>query len=138
MSVESTTTIAGLNALWPQGTDVKAEGDDHLRLIKSVLKADAVPLATLTQYTKATAQARSRIVNGAMQISQEGGSRLGLQTPISRQTNDNIRFCSSGTLHCATVQLVTPNGSAISPRADGDSCRCRTGCERLLLYRAAD
>jgi hypothetical protein len=40
MAIESTTTIAGLNALWPLGTDSKSEGDDHIRIIKSVLVAD--------------------------------------------------------------------------------------------------
>jgi hypothetical protein len=38
MPLETSTTIAGLNALWPTGTDPKSEGDDHLRLIKEVLQ----------------------------------------------------------------------------------------------------
>ena len=38
MAVEASTTISGLNSAWPLGTDIKAEGDNHLRLIKSVLK----------------------------------------------------------------------------------------------------
>jgi hypothetical protein len=40
MTVETTTLITGLNSAWPAGTDPKSEGDDHLRLLKSVLKAD--------------------------------------------------------------------------------------------------
>ena len=39
MSVESATKISQLNAAWPLGSDQKAEGDDHIRLIKSVLKS---------------------------------------------------------------------------------------------------
>lgn len=39
MAVESTTKISGLNASWPLGTDLKSEGDNHLRLIKSTLQA---------------------------------------------------------------------------------------------------
>lgn len=39
MAVESTTKISGLNAAWPLGTDIKSEGDNHLRLIKSTLQA---------------------------------------------------------------------------------------------------
>ncbi len=39
MTVESATYINTLNATYPAGTDAKSEGDDHLRLIKSVLKA---------------------------------------------------------------------------------------------------
>ena len=39
MTVETATYIADLNATYPAGTDAKSEGDDHLRLIKEVLKA---------------------------------------------------------------------------------------------------
>lgn len=39
MTVETATKISQLNALYPPGTDPKSEGDDHLRLIKSVLQA---------------------------------------------------------------------------------------------------
>lgn len=42
MGLETASTIAGLNASWPLGTDSTAQGDDHLRLIKSVLQADAL------------------------------------------------------------------------------------------------
>lgn len=39
MGLESTTTIEGLNSANPLGSDPKSQADDHLRLIKSVLKA---------------------------------------------------------------------------------------------------
>jgi microcystin-dependent protein len=39
MTVESASFISGLNASYPPGSDTISEGDDHLRLIKSVLKA---------------------------------------------------------------------------------------------------
>lgn len=38
MAVENTTNIAGLDDTLPTGTDVKSEGDNHLRLVKTVLK----------------------------------------------------------------------------------------------------
>lgn len=38
MAVESASLIQQLNELWPLGTDPKSEGDNHIRLIKSVLK----------------------------------------------------------------------------------------------------
>jgi hypothetical protein len=41
MGLESGNTIADLNAAWPLGTDPKSQGDDHLRLIKKILQADA-------------------------------------------------------------------------------------------------
>lgn len=39
MSVESGTTIASLDASWPLSNDYIQEGDNHLRLLKAVLKA---------------------------------------------------------------------------------------------------
>jgi hypothetical protein len=39
MPVETATKISELNPLWPLGTDFKEEGDNHIRLIKSVLQA---------------------------------------------------------------------------------------------------
>lgn len=39
MTVETATYIDGLNASNPGSSDLKAEGDDHLRLLKSTIKA---------------------------------------------------------------------------------------------------
>ena len=39
MGIETATFIANLNLGWPLGADTVAQGDDHLRLIKKVLKA---------------------------------------------------------------------------------------------------
>lgn len=39
MAVETSTTISGLNAAWPLGSDLRSEGDNHLRLIKAVLQS---------------------------------------------------------------------------------------------------
>lgn len=39
MAVEAATKISELNPLWPLGTDPKSEGDQHLRLLKSVLQS---------------------------------------------------------------------------------------------------
>lgn len=38
MGLETAEFIAGLTESWPLGTDLRREGDDHLRLIKRVLK----------------------------------------------------------------------------------------------------
>lgn len=39
MGLESTTYISGFTASWPEGTDQRKQGDDHIRLIKGVLQA---------------------------------------------------------------------------------------------------
>lgn len=38
MPLESANNVNGLNILWPLGDDVKGEGDNHLKMIKTVLK----------------------------------------------------------------------------------------------------
>lgn len=42
MTVEVTSTIAGLNSTYPVTGDPLSQGDDHIRLLKSVLKAQFV------------------------------------------------------------------------------------------------
>jgi len=39
MGIETATTLADLDSTWPLATDNPNQGDDHLRLIKSALKA---------------------------------------------------------------------------------------------------
>ena len=39
MTVEAATFISNLNSALPAATDAKAEGDDHLRLLKAILQA---------------------------------------------------------------------------------------------------
>ena len=45
MGLEIATRIADLDAAWPLGTDPRSQGDDHLRLIKGVMKGDALSKA---------------------------------------------------------------------------------------------
>jgi hypothetical protein len=45
MGVETGDTIATLNETWPSGTEPYAQGDDHIRQIKHVLKSDALSKA---------------------------------------------------------------------------------------------
>lgn len=40
MGLETASFISGLSASWPTTTDRKSQGDDHLRLLKSVLQAN--------------------------------------------------------------------------------------------------
>lgn len=58
MTVEVSTYISGLNITLPTGTDPVAQGDDHLRLLKSVLKntfptLNAALSASLVPFTPA-------------------------------------------------------------------------------------
>lgn len=49
MGLETSTYISGLTASWPVSGDLKAQGDDHIRLIKSVLQA-TFPVASKPFY----------------------------------------------------------------------------------------
>lgn len=49
MPLETGTKIEDLNPLWPLGSDPVSEGDDHTRLIKSVLQNDALVEADVEQ-----------------------------------------------------------------------------------------
>lgn len=55
MGLESATYITALDASNPLGTDLKSQGDDHLRLIKSVLKATFPNASRQLRFTNALA-----------------------------------------------------------------------------------
>lgn len=68
MPVEVATSIATLNPAWPLGTDEKEEGDNHIRLIKSVLQSDAKTSAYLGKsggYTAVKADSGNTLVFSA-------------------------------------------------------------------------
>jgi len=54
MSVESATLITQLNSSFPSGGEPRSQGDDHIRLIKSVLKNDAASLTDFANTSDVT------------------------------------------------------------------------------------
>lgn len=56
MPLENANSIAELNENWPLGTDPMGQGDDHIRLMKRLLKKD-VAINAASQLTLAQAQA---------------------------------------------------------------------------------
>ena len=54
MPLETGTKISDLNANWPLGSDPKSQGDDHIRLIKTVLQNDAATVGDLDDYLPLT------------------------------------------------------------------------------------
>ena len=58
-----------------------------------------------------TAETRNRIVNGAMQISQEQGNTAGTSAGYYAADQWTFTFLSTGTFTAQRVQSVTPNGS---------------------------
>lgn len=64
MSLESADFIPGLVATNPEGTDPKSQGDDHLRLLKHVLKTQ-FPAFVGAPVTKTEAQLNEGLIAGA-------------------------------------------------------------------------
>jgi hypothetical protein len=56
MGLETGTTISQLDSTWPLGGDQKSQGDNHLRLIKSVLKTQFPGVGGLGYNTPITAK----------------------------------------------------------------------------------
>jgi hypothetical protein len=80
MGLESSDTIAGLDSSFPLSSDVRRNGDDHLRLIKNVLKKSfpgesGVGFSTVIQATE-------------QEINYLVGVRSGIQAQIDGLTGD--------------------------------------------------
>lgn len=113
MSLESAAFISQLDPLNPVGaTDPKSRGDDHLRLVKSVLK-NQFPNATaainptpeefnylvgvtapIQEQISGVGQRKNLIWNGAMDVWQDGRDQGGI-TALSRSMADGFRFDAS-------------------------------------------
>lgn len=72
MTIETATYISDLNAANPSPTDLKAEGDDHLRLIKSTIKA------TLPNLTGAVNATHTALNNITSTVTADGSGNLGI------------------------------------------------------------
>ena len=68
MGLESTTYISGLDSANPLATDPKSQGDDHLRLIKSAVKASfpCVTGAVTATHTQLNDVANKVVTGGAL------------------------------------------------------------------------
>jgi hypothetical protein len=109
MGLETVTHIADLNELWPLGSDLKAEGDDHIRNIKKALKTDFPDVAALV--TK-TAQPYNRVVNGAMQHSQENATATEAAAQAYYPADQWVGLVvTTGTVLTSRQQVTSPRGS---------------------------
>ena len=89
MTVESASYINGLNATYPTGTDAKAEGDDHIRLIKTTVKAtfpNIVGPVTLTD-----TQINAAVVRDASANVSLGGASAAATTRLTLQDTGAAR-----------------------------------------------
>ncbi len=81
MGIESGTKISDLNPAWPLGSDPKSEGDNHIRLIKAILQADAAPLSTGGRFQGDVKVAASAITDPV--LNNNPGAMIGTSGQVS-------------------------------------------------------
>jgi hypothetical protein len=105
MSVETATYISELDSAKPAGTDLKSEGDDHLRLIKAALEN------TFTEITGAITSTQDELnqLTGAHVTTTELNHLAGYCS-VEPETNTTSALCEaldpSGTWYPATTSQV--------------------------------
>lgn len=120
MGLETASFISGLTAAWPLANDKKLQGDDHLRLIKSVLQG-TFPTASKPFYFPTTEAVSGTITldatdqNNTLYVDTTAGS-ITVNLPAGFTTAEKGWKCtvvkSSGDVNGAIV--TPPSGSIVS------------------------
>lgn len=132
MAVENATNIDELNEALPDPSDALAEGDDHIRLMKSVLKAQLVNFPAVLDWTVQVIDRFDAIetrldalddslANDIVQFSTPGGDSIviagsiesaGLKTLTSLTVDGVSTF--TGQLNAAVIDADTVNADNIN------------------------
>jgi hypothetical protein len=126
MGIETSTTISGMNAAWPPGSDPKSEGDNHLRLIKTVLQTQFDDSGANMKVTKpveaavvspslnggAFAGFRNLIINGSFRINQRGYS-LGTTLAANAYGFDRWKADTAGASLTAGTLITIAGGTLV-------------------------
>lgn len=138
MTVESATYISQLNTANPTGADAKSEGDDHLRLLKSVLRAQfpnfgaAALTASNTQLDKlvTTFSVNTGAPSSVIQVDGSGKVGINVAPSVSFHVQDatgemRIQNTTSSTAILSFRNSATTNVCWIG--TTGDDVRINTG-----------
>ncbi|MFY3535474.1 hypothetical protein [Achromobacter denitrificans] len=148
MAVENTTNIAGLDDTLPTGTDTKSEGDNHLRLLKTVLKH--VFAGFPGEVLLAAAEAQGGTVNDYVLTVVPAPTAYATNTAVvfrANHANTGAATLKVGTL--AAKALVNPEGTPLRANAitattwvlaiyDGTSFRMIGGGNSQAIYDYAN
>lgn len=121
MTVEAATFISNLNSALPAATDAKAEGDDHIRLVKQILLAQ-FPNFTATAVTATCAQLNSAAtgsfttITATGSITITGAALLGYDTGSGGTVTQSTSKSNSVTLN-KPCGKITMNNAALSSGA---------------------
>ena len=140
MALESASYISGLVAANPPGTDVISQGDDHLRLIKSVLKTslpdvDQAAATIITKSSAPTTEVKGTIwydtsanllkINTATTGATASWATVNAAAPWAPATAvaglNAFRYTFGGTLELADATLTTIPYASLSGGYDVDS-----------------
>jgi len=131
MALESASYIDGLVDTNPVGSDYKSQGDDHLRLIKSVLKTtfpnvDGAVNATPTElngdretrvYSKVTSDPGGAANKAKLYAKEVGGVT---ELFVQDSAGNVVQVTSGGSLNATSGPTHTVSSSDPSGGSDGD------------------
>lgn len=135
MSLETSTFISGLTETWPISGDTKSQGDDHLRLLKSVLKS-TFPTASRAFYFPVTEAVSGTITldatdqNNVLEITTTAGN-ITVNLPAALGVGDKGWSCQVVKVSAdANAAIVTPASGTIASKV-GSTATVRVGilCE---------
>jgi hypothetical protein len=112
MSLESATYVANLNTSNPAATDPKSQGDDHLRLIKSVLKNSFAGFAGMVIVTGTEAQGAS-VNDFTVTVSPAPTAYTASTLVVFKATHANTSGCTVQINALGTKTLLNVDGSAL-------------------------
>ena len=122
MPLENASTIEQLDSTWPLGLDNSSRGDDHLRLLKAVLKAQ-FPGASGRGFSKPITVTEDQLIALPKQVADIGKTLFPVGSVVMRMDAVN-----PATLYGGTWQLITGdatitfgNGAAQSGTANGNN-----------------
>lgn len=105
MGIESTTTIAGLDSTWPLGSDPIAQGDNHVRLLKAVLKNIFPGVGGNGFATPITAKEAE--INYLVGVTSGIQSQLNLKAPLANPTFTGTPLAPTAAVDTNTTQIAT-------------------------------
>lgn len=100
MTIETATYISDLNATYPTNSDAKSEGDDHLRLIKSTVKATFPNVAGAVSAT----HTQLNYVTGVTSAIQ---TQIDAKAPIASPTFTGTPAAPTAAVDTNTTQVAT-------------------------------
>lgn len=122
MPLENASTIEQLDSTWPLGLDSSSRGDDHLRLLKAVLKAQ-FPGASGRGFSKPITVTEDQLNALPQQVSDLGKTLFPVGSVVLRMDATNPSTIYGGTWQLITgdATITFGNGAAQTDRATGSN-----------------